>query len=46
MMEKLGVVTAEEVGVETLTEDLHQALLEGEGALFPSCLIGTYSRIP
>ena len=45
MMEKFGVVTAEEVGVETLAEELHRALLEGRGALFPSCLIGTYSRI-
>ena len=45
MMEKFGIVTAEEVGVETLAEELHQSLLEGRGALFPSCLIGTYSRI-
>ena len=44
MMERLGVVTGDEVGIETLGEELHKAVLRDDAALFTPCVVGAYSR--
>ena len=46
MMEELGVAAAEEVGIDTLEEDLQQALLSHDAALLTPCVVGAYSRVP
>ena len=44
-MERLGVVSAEELGIHTLEEDLHQALLSHDAALLTPCVVGAYGRV-
>ena len=43
-MERLGVISADEVGIETLEEELHQALLKREATLCTPLVVGAYSR--
>ena len=45
-MERLGVASAEEVGIETLEEELHQALLKREATLCTPLVVGACSRVP
>lgn len=45
-MERLGVASAEEVGIETLEEELHQALLSREATLCTPLVVGACSRVP
>lgn len=45
-MERLGVASADEVGIETLEEQLHQALLSREATLCTPVVVGAFSRIP
>ena len=45
-MERLGVASAEEVGIETLEEQLHQALLSREATLCTPLVVGACSRVP
>jgi len=44
-MERLGVASAEEVGIETLEEELHQALLRREATLCTPLVVGACSQI-
>ena len=44
-MERLGVASAEEVGIETLEEQLHQALLSREATLCTPLVVGACSRV-
>ncbi len=46
MMEQLGVASAKQVGIDTLEEDLHQALLSNDAALCTPCVVGAYGRVP
>lgn len=43
MMEKLGVVRADEVGIETLAEEIQGALVENDAALLMPCVVGAHS---
>ena len=43
-MERLGVASAEEVGIETLEEELHQELLSREATLCTPLVVGACSR--
>ena len=44
-MERLGVASAEEVGIETLEEELHQELLSREATLCTPLVVGACSQI-
>lgn len=44
-MERLGVASAEEAGIETLEEELHQALLKREATLCTPLVVGACSRV-
>ena len=44
-MERLGVASAEEVGIETLEEELHQELLNREATLCTPLVVGACSRV-
>ena len=45
-MERLGVASAKEIGIETLEEELHQALLSREATLCTPLVVGACSRVP
>ena len=44
-MERLGVASADEVGIDTLEEELHQELLSREATLCTPLVVGACSRI-
>ena len=44
-MERLGVASAEEVGIQTLEEELHQELLSREATLCTPLVVGACSQI-
>ncbi len=44
-MERLGVASAEEVGIETLEEELHRELLSRDATLCTPLVVGACSRI-
>lgn len=46
MMERLGVATAAEVGIETLATRLQDALVAEQATLLPPCVVGCWSRVP
>lgn len=45
-MKRLGVASAEEVGIETLEEELRQALMDRDSTLCTPLVVGACSRVP
>lgn len=45
-MERLGVASAKEVGIETLEEELRQALMDRDSTLCTPLVVGACSRVP
>ena len=45
LMERLGVATKADVGIESLADTLHEAQLRDDAALFTPCVIGAYGRV-
>jgi ubiquinone/menaquinone biosynthesis C-methylase UbiE len=46
MIEKYGVASAEEIGIDTLAERMQQALLESNATMIMPTLMGAWTRVP